>query len=292
MFSKARRHINPTTGIALVALIFALTGGAYAASSHGGSQRAQASASTGRAGSNPAVAAKKSKSKGGARGPAGPKGASGPAGPAGSTGPTGSTGPAGATGPAGPTGGVGPQGPQGAQGEKGIQGEPGKNGTNGKNGTTGFTKTLPEKETETGAWAFEPVTALYERVAISFPIPLAAELPAEHVHFINERAGVQVEEPGEKTPISSACPGTVHEPKATPGNLCVYAFTLHPETVEIEENGAPVEVSLFEGWSNPGESRQAGESDPGGASTAGAMMNFRAAEGATGFGTWAVTAPE
>ena len=36
MFHRVRRHLTPATFIALLALVFAVTGGAFAASSHGG----------------------------------------------------------------------------------------------------------------------------------------------------------------------------------------------------------------------------------------------------------------
>jgi hypothetical protein len=136
---------SPATVIAVVALVFAMLGGAYAASNSSNGGKATASAK---------------KAKRGPRGPKGPKGDPGPVGPIGATGATG------ATGPGGPAGGTGPTGPQGASvtatespgaidgthcdgstsglgGSKFVVGTTktyacnGKNGTNGTPGTPG-----------------------------------------------------------------------------------------------------------------------------------------------------------
>jgi Collagen triple helix repeat (20 copies) len=98
-----RRHFNATTIIAIVALVFAMTGGAYAVTG-GGNGGAHATAQI----------AKKKKKKGKAkvlRGPRGPKGATGATGPAGPAGPAGPQGPAGKDGTNGATGKEGPPGP-------------------------------------------------------------------------------------------------------------------------------------------------------------------------------------
>jgi hypothetical protein len=162
MFHRVRRHLNASTFIALLALVFAVTGGAFAATGAG----------KGNGGSNThSLAAHAAKSKRGPRGPQGPAGApgkegkegkQGPAGPAGAKGETGATGASGATGAAGAgvttaifktekggckEGGVelfsasgtsyvcngeestpGQPGIQGIQGLQGVQGIPGTNG--------------------------------------------------------------------------------------------------------------------------------------------------------------------
>jgi hypothetical protein len=82
MLNAIRRNLSVPTAIAVVALVFAMTGGAFAAKDY----------ATG--------AAKGSKSKA-KRGPRGPKGKQGPAGP---EGPQGKQGPAGPQGPKGDTG--------------------------------------------------------------------------------------------------------------------------------------------------------------------------------------------
>lgn len=96
------RHINPAMIVALAALIFAVTGGAYAASGGGNGSHTTAS-----------VAKKKKSSSKGTRGPAGPKGATGATGPAGPPGPAGNAGPAGPTGAKGDTGSAGSNGGDG-----------------------------------------------------------------------------------------------------------------------------------------------------------------------------------
>jgi hypothetical protein len=110
MFHRVRRHLNASTLIALLALVFAVTGGAFAATGHGGSP-ASALAS---------VKAGAAKSK---RGPRGPQGPAGPAGKNGAPGP------------------AGPAGPAGAKGETGAAGANGSNGSNGAPVTTATFKT-------------------------------------------------------------------------------------------------------------------------------------------------------
>jgi hypothetical protein len=87
MLNAIRRNLSPSTAIAVVALVFAMTGGAIAAKdSATGSAEA---------------------SKQGQRGKQGPRGPKGKQGPQGLAGPQGPTGPQGATGPQGPKGDTG-----------------------------------------------------------------------------------------------------------------------------------------------------------------------------------------
>lgn len=85
MFASLRARLRPSPAmvVAVVALVFAMVGGAVAASSQSGAGKSAAT----------------SKKKTGKRGPKGPRG---PAGPIGLTGPTGPAGAPGSTGPAGP----------------------------------------------------------------------------------------------------------------------------------------------------------------------------------------------
>ncbi len=263
MFQALRKHLTPSTFIAFLALVFALTGGAFAASSHGGGAGSKATASATR-GTSVAVTAKskaKPKAKVGPRGPAGPKGATGPAGPAGAAG-------------VGTPGAAGPQGPAGAAGAKGETGPAGTNGTNGTNGTTGFTETLPPEKTETGVWV-EPQGVEYPTaqtnfidVPISFAIPLEAELEASNVHFIEPNA----------TP-PAGCKGNVAKPEAASGNLCVFAA--------VNEGNGPGN-RFFPSFINP-----TGKT-PAVASKTGTLMSFELdesyEEAASAHGTWAVTA--
>ena len=192
MLSRLRNQIG-TAGlvVAIVALVAALGGGAYAATSNSGKATASAN---------------------GKKGPRGPKGATGPAGP---------------QGPAGPAGSKGDAGPKGEKGDTGAQGPAGPQGPAGKKGTTGFTETLPSEKTETGTWAIGPLTeeanpgsSVGYYAPISFPIPLENALDETQVHFIN----LTGEEEGGGIPNrpSSTCLGTASDPTATPGHLCVY----------------------------------------------------------------------
>jgi hypothetical protein len=273
MFSRIPRHINPATVMALIALVFAMTGGAYAVKNHDNSSPTSPSASTSHpktsalaALNTPLATQSKTKSKGkpGPRGPAGPKG---PTGAAGATGPIG---PAGAAGPAGTAGAKGETGPEGKEGKEG------KAGKNGTNGTTGFTETLPPEKTETGTWAAQAgAGAALE--SISFTIPLAAPLenakecgqagkPACQVHYLKL---------SEK---SAGCPGSAEAPSAEPGNLCVYEVG----TSNAQEVSVAVEFGKLFGKEF-------------GALTSGTFVEIlpkNEAEPTFGLGSWAVTAPE
>jgi hypothetical protein len=233
MFSAIRRriHITPSTIIATLALVFAMTGGAYAASKYLITSTKQ-------------ISPKVLKALKGKAGPAGPAGLAGAAG-VGTAGATGGQGPAGAKGETGP---AGPKGTNGIAGATGGQGPAGANGANGEsvtgktitsggskcggqagveytlksattevcNGTTGFTETLPSGKTETGTYAFIAYNLGYESQAFSFPIPLTAPLESSKVHIIKET----VAPPGQND--TEECKGTVEEPKAVAGNVCMY----------------------------------------------------------------------
>src|ERR1700691_476551 len=224
MFSRVKKHLTPPTFIALIALVFAVTGGAFAATGNGGGGApAKATASVDHntvaasvAHNTVAATAAKKKTKAPARGPAGPRGATGSGRPARGTGPAGGTGPQGNPGGAGEKGangnnGVSPEGtefPEGTnkgtctkkQGGVEFKGANTTYACNGKNGTTGFTKTLPKGDTEQGTWSVVTDTdylgAISGFTAISFVIPLAAALPEPNVHYLREEEGGTRDSPG------------------------------------------------------------------------------------------------
>ena len=142
MFSTIRRHLrfSPAGVIAVVALVFAMMGGAFAANNS-------------------------SNSGGGATASA--KGKPGPRGKPGKRGPTG---------PAGPQGSAGVNGKDGKNGTNGVNGT---NGAPGPEGTFG-SKPLPIGQSLTGAWATSggPNATTAEgdlsMVPISFPIQVSA----------------------------------------------------------------------------------------------------------------------
>jgi Collagen triple helix repeat (20 copies) len=282
--------------ISVIALVFAMFGGAYAASNSG-------------QGDATASAQKNSKAaKKGAKGPRGPKGATGPAGPAG---------PAGAKGDAGAAGQNGANGNDGAAGNNGAAGANGKtvlNGTavptaavgtigdfyletdiskmygpkaaSGANGGWGAGTdlkgadgaegspwtaggTLPSEETETGAWGFVESAGSGTNVfvPVSFPIPLEAAFGSAAIHIAPD----------------ANCPGTVQDPQANPGHFCVYPGQMTGAAFDTAGFIGPEPVAnpalVFCGCGQP----QMGKS--------GAVLKFvTTAAFASGGGTWAVTA--
>jgi Collagen triple helix repeat (20 copies) len=204
MFSRLREPFGKAGLIvAIVALAMALVGGAYAANHNGGRHHKK-----GRHGKKrgpkfvtkpQAIAIAK---KFATAGPAGPQG------PAGSNGAKGDNGANGATGPQGPAG------PQGAPGAEGPEGSPWTDGG-----------TLPSGAMETGTWG---VHAEYEGGAeVAAPISFSIPLSAESVEWINQDSeffelGPHQHVLGEGEGETEECPGTVEEPLAEPGELCVY----------------------------------------------------------------------
>jgi hypothetical protein len=118
-------------------------------------------------------------------------------------------------GPRGPSGPQGPTGPQGAQGIQGLQGGQGLQGSQGLQGLQGqpgpFPATLPAGQTLKGSFYLLGTAAgagQYASGSISFLYPLAA---AATSNFI----------PAGTSP-PAGCPGTVANPQAAAGVLCVY----------------------------------------------------------------------
>jgi len=146
MLSPLRNRFGIPGVISVIALVFAMTGGAFAAK--------YVITSTKQI--KPSVV----KALKGKAGPVGPAGAQGPAGPA------------------GPKGDVGAQGSQGKEGPEGKQGPEGKAGKDGK---TGFTDTLPSGKTETGTWMLSIGNTV---VSLPFNIPLANPIAGANVHYV------------------------------------------------------------------------------------------------------------
>ena len=253
MFSTLRNRFGIPGVISVIALVFAMFGGAYAASNSSGGGKATASA----------------KAK---KGPRGPKGATGPAGPQGPAGPAGAKGDAGANGAAG---GVGPAGPTGLAGPKGVTGA---TGPTGATGFSGFTETLPAGKTETGTWSIlesatqEVTSAAY--TAISFPIPLAKG--AEEKAFVFNQKETEEEEFG-----TTGCTGSFEKPTAPAGVLCVYTGAEELENAEGHLEAQLRPGVTFEGYG------------PSGAFLSGYAFHgtMAAPARAEARGTWAVTAP-
>jgi hypothetical protein len=286
MFSalRQRMHVNPATVIALLALMFAMTGGAFAVSSHnGGSHNGGNGSTPGKAtasvthGAIQAVAAKaKPKTKTGPRGPAGPRGA---------------TGATGAQGPAGPAGTQGPAGPAGAKGETGEPGAKGENGAPGTNGKEGSPwtagGTLPSGKTLVGDWTLVGAVSGVAVLAtgVSFGIPLATA-PAPHYITTEGKERFYNAEPGHEKIEERAqpeCPGSVAEPEAKPGNLCVYASKEEDNDPNRVLNLISPTISSGTEGINPDESPRADKSGF-------TLFTFSEKTGSVeDVGTWAVT---
>ncbi|HEX5928338.1 MAG TPA: hypothetical protein VFY48_03005 [Solirubrobacterales bacterium] len=263
--SRLREHLG-TAGliVAIVALSVALAGGAIAANGGAGDGKATASA----------------KAKKGPRGPKGPKGDPGPQGPQGPAGPAGAKGDNGSAGSNGSNGSNGATGPTGSAGAAGDDGksatvtpfdgetEPGGEPCNefgglevevedsGElsivcNGETGFTDVLPQGKTEAGAWAAFVAAEGFSFTPISFNIPLA-------------------DEPEVDIAPDPDCPGTLGEPKAAEGHLCLYVTEKTAGVTEGPEVSKP-------------------DAAGPGALPMGALVYVGGTPGAYAFGTWAVT---
>jgi hypothetical protein len=266
MFSPLWNRFGIPGVISVIALVFAMFGGAYAASS-----------------SNGGGAAASAKAKRGPRGPRGPAGPAGPQGPAGPPGAKGDTGAAGANGSNGSPGADGksvavteieagePECEQ--RGGAEVKPEGAGSGVEVCNGEAGSPwaagGTLPPGSTETGAWGLGPAVeapASEFYLPISFPIPLAADIP---------EADVQINPVGFKGAAGSDCPGEATSPQAKSGHLCIY-------TASISGSGEDAVVFAV---IKPGEPAGA----PLGASSAGALLDTAALPGADIYGTWALT---
>jgi hypothetical protein len=227
--SGIRKHFTFANAMMTLALVFAMTGGAYAASKYVISSTKQIS---------PKVLAA-------LKGKAGANGAQGAAGPAGAQGPAGAAGAKGETGAAGQNG---VPGEKGAQGEKGTAGTNGFNGSSGAKGATGpegspWTDkgTLPVGSHEAGQWAVSGiVNGKGESLSgsISFTIPLTSAPGQDNSHFI----GLEEGEGEPKANMPTGCKGNYQDPQAESGNLCIFATTM----VGLEPNGASTLVNAEE----------------------------------------------
>ncbi len=273
MFSRLRRHMSYANVVATFALVFAMSGGALAATHYLITSTKQI---------KPSVLA----SLKGKAGAAGTQGAAGPQGPAGPAGAKGENGAAGTNGTVGANGtsvtstplGVGNEHCKEGGSEFASASGPGYvcNGKAGKEGAKGVTgepwtpnNTLPPDATETGVWTLGGNTGVgTKEVPLSFPIPLSEHLTNfERIHFVYL---------GEAAP-AGCTGGSSKKPISEPGNLCVYA---NREASEFAE-----EQVTFSHFSNP-----AGF-DGVGVGTTGVLLDFAigAETKSEVGGTWAVT---
>jgi Collagen triple helix repeat (20 copies) len=272
MLSFVRKRFTFGNVALTLALVFAMSGGAFAAGKFLITSTKQIS---------PKVLAQLK----GAKGANGVAGAQGPQGPAGAKGET------------------GPKGETGAKGEQGVQGSPGTNGAsvtntkvepgepeceerggaklkvasgastfacNGKQGSPWAAGgTLPSGASETGNWSavLGPGVAGPNKEfgfavpSLSFTIGLAVAIPSEHVE-IKEVGYDGSDKTGEE---HEQCPGTAEVPEAKAGFVCIYTFQ---DGTEAKEKSVTT--------TNP----------------AGVVFFIRGEHiGFVTYGTWAVTAP-
>jgi Collagen triple helix repeat (20 copies) len=298
MFSKIRKRFTFANVAMTLALVFAMTGGAFAASKYLITSTKQI---------KPSVL-KQLKGKAGPTGKNGTNGANGANGKDG----VGSQGPQGV------------QGPQGPKGDKGDKGDPGESVAMKaavvteckKEGGVAFTVagkteaacngspwtatgTLPSTKTETGTWSVFG-EGEHMLASISFPIRLAqtagfakeAVLDNEHtvyVHFLEWATSTWRTLP-DNVNVHEACPSeatgahpgeeALVEAEAAPGYLCVYESLSHG----LETGGPEIRPPGYFGI---------GVASVGGAGAVGAILRFKAAGTGEhyGSGSWAVTAP-
>jgi hypothetical protein len=274
MISRIRSRFG-TAGLllAVLALVVALAGTAFAAAKLTGKQKKEVE--------------KIAKKFAGQDGKDGAPGGTGPGGPAGSPGPAGNAGAPGAPGKDGKDGksiATSPaSGTECVGGVGGTKFEVEGSGTsshvcNGKNGTPfDFPDTLPAGKTETGTWGTAAATpAGNKSFEISFPIPLA-EAPDVVIVQADEES-----KPG--------CPGRgggefeegyiPTTPEAEPGTLCVYIMA-DGEGAGVINSAVTYEFEGFEEFQLIG-----------GASPTGTILNGSCSSTCALAGSWAVTAPE
>jgi hypothetical protein len=130
------------------------------------------------------------------------------------------TGAAGANGANGNDGGSGANGTNGTNGTNGAPGSPWTaGGTLPSNATeTGVWTFGPFADVSVYPGENKSV-----QTPVNFPIPLTSELPASSVHLILKN-GEEFNSAFEEVPPAE-CLGTVAAPSAEPGNLCIYAGT-------------------------------------------------------------------
>jgi hypothetical protein len=273
MLSRMHQKLG-TAGfiIAIVALVAALGGGAYAAQAKLNSTQKKEVKKIAQTEASKIVPA------------------TGPAGPQGPAGPAGAKGDAGAAGAAG-TNGTSPEGTaftgsktvgavtcteggieyKGASTSLVCNGKKGNNGLEGPEGPAGEdgqpwvpNGTLPTGATETGTWGGYSETAGSFMYDISFMVPLATA-PTAVLVGTSEAAKAQG--------VTEGCPGLVNGiPTATAGKLCVYAGWM--------------EGGEFLGTVDPTDEEIAGPP-----AKSGSLLFIGCAAECVTFGTWAVKAP-
>jgi hypothetical protein len=273
MFSRIRKRLTYANVAMTLALVFAMTGGAYAAKKYLITSTKQ-------------ISPKVLKQLQGKAGPAGVNGANGVNGKDGAQGlpGTGSPGPEGKAGTSVTSAGV-PTSSTTCSKQGGVELTSSSGKTTICNGTTGFTKTLPSGETEKGNWSVSSTAeaSAFAASTVSFSIPLA-EVPA--VHWIKAN-GKEATASGEQ--VSTVCKGSVTNPTAPKGSLCVYTGN----EANLSTTQAENEFLLKWRWGLKIDNWPSGEGsdeEPNTANPFGFGVQALGTESLRAGGTWAVTA--
>lgn len=308
MSSILRNRLGVPGVLAAFVLVFALVaGGAYAASSDGGSGDATASAKkrnnkakrNKRKGKSPTVAQVRRIAKQEARKilknvPPGPQGPKGDPGANGSDGANGQNGQDGEPGPPGPPGPQGPKGdpgasvvklnesPPGCPGEEGVTYEVEGSGEEDEvcNGAEGNIKdTLPAGVTETGSFYDVLPASKKAYPTMSLSIPLSAPISNANVKVV----GIGAAPPSECDDGEGTAAGPEH-PEADPGKFCVFLAGARLGTTVTNPGNLLATQVLRNGGAEAGNT---------GVSTSGARLllfgSGTATEGEEYWGTFATT---
>ncbi len=281
MFSVLRGRVTFANVGVVVALVFAMSGGAYAAGKFLITSTKQIS---------PKVL-KSLKGNTGPVGPVGPAGAAGPAGPAGPAGTAGAAGGKGEKGEAGSNGvsvasvesksnKIGPCKEGGSEfrsvggttfacnGEKGAAGAAGKNGTFGD-------EPLPAGKSLMGTWSgsgyagsefsfTSPEEIGLVKVSVSLADPVSPGLVLSNAEYVGVGEGENEEEAKWAPAIKEGkCKGDSEKPVAAGGYLCVFGeeetnLTSHPEIELPLVSGMTVGFNLKQWIANKGRAVMAG----------------------------------
>ncbi len=225
LISNLRSRLTYANVGVTVAMLLAMSGGAYAATKYVITSTKQI---------KPSVL-KQLVGKTGPQGPAGKDGAPGANGKDGAPGLNGKEGPQGAQGNPGADGKAGPtglEGKVGATGKAGATGPEGKPGSTGPEGASWLGKALPSGKTLTGDWSLIRNAGAFNLVStsVSFLVPLE-KAPKAHIIWSNGKEPFyNSEKEIVEELVSTSCTGTVGSPTAIPGSLCIYLSS---------EEGAP-----------------------------------------------------
>jgi hypothetical protein len=267
--------------VAVVALVAALVGGAYAANTSGKRQHKKKN-NAGLNGKQKKEVKKIAKGFQGT-GPAGPQGPAGSNGNDGANGSNGSKGDPGNTGNTGQNG-VSPVGTEFSgnagtctEGQGGVEFEGAEEAVtyacNGKEGSPWTANgALPPGATETGSWtpATIPTAPTEFQIPISLPIPLAANISPADTVVVEEGEGPTAD-----------CPGTSADPQAAAGKFCLYVTFAYDLA---EEGGVVQSITLLDSGASL-------LSPIYGVGKTGALLNANIDANVATWGTWAVTAP-